>query len=145
MKKAILGISPFLVQVLAVALNFNSLLQGSTATAVNTVVSLIYFAFWIYFTHALRRYNAHRGLLLSLAFWSLVLLTSLLTLAVNIFDFDLPALIPFTILFLAPTYGIRLAPFTNVVALTIVALAALAYITCNISGLKNASRDKSKE
>ena len=97
MKKTILGISPFLVQVLAIALNFNSLLQGSTATAVNTVVSLIYFAFWICFIPAMKRYNAYRGLRASFVFWGLVLLTALLTLSVNTFDIDLPLLVPFTI------------------------------------------------
>lgn len=102
MKKTIFGISPFLVQVLAIVLNFNSLLQGSTATGMNVTISLLYFAFWICFIPAMKRYNAYRGFLASLVFWGLVLLTALLTLTVNIFDIDLPMLVPFTTLFLAP-------------------------------------------
>lgn len=128
MKKTILGISPFLVQTLAITLNFNSLLQGSAATGMNIAVSLLYFGFWICFIPAMKRYNANRGLLTSLVFWGLVLLTALLTLTVNIFDIDLPLLVPFTVLFLAPTYGVRIAQLSNMAALSIIAIIAIAYI-----------------
>lgn len=128
MKKMILGISPFLVQVLAIVLNFNSLLQGSTATGMNVAISLLYFGFWICFIPATKRYNAYRGLLASLVFWGLVLLTALLALTVNIFDIDLPLLVPFTTLFLAPTYGVRIEQLSNMAALSIIAIIAIVYI-----------------
>lgn len=128
MKKTILGISPFLVQVLAIVLNFNALLQGRAATGMNVTISLFYFAFWICFIPAMKRYNAYRGLLASLVFWGLVLLTALLTLTVNIFDIDLPLLVPFTTLFLAPTYGVRIEQLSNMAALSIIAIIAIVYI-----------------
>lgn len=128
MKKTILGISPFLVQVLAIVLNFNALLQGRAATSINVAISLLYFAFWICFIPAMKRYNAYQGLLASLVFWGLVLLTALLTLTVNIFDIDLPMLVPFTTLFLAPTYGVRIEQLSNMAALSIIAIIAIVYI-----------------
>lgn len=121
-------ISPFLVQAFAIALNFNPMLQGSAANAANIVVSLCYIAFWVCFIHTLKRCNAQRGLHFSLVLWLLVLLTSLLTLSVNVFDYDLPWAIPLTILFLTPTYGVRIAQFSNVAALAIMALIAGAFL-----------------
>lgn len=134
MRKTVFGISPFLVQILAITLNFNSLLQGSAATAMNTAVSLFYFVFWVYYIQALRRYDAHRRLIISLVFWGFVLLASLLTLAVNIFAFDFPALVPVIILFLAPTYGVRIVQLPNIAALTIIVLIALAYTIACMKG-----------
>ena len=134
MRRTVLGISPFLVQVLAITLNFNSLLQGRAATGINVAISLLYFGFWICFIPAMKRYNANRGLLTSLVFWGLVLLTALLTLTVNIFDIDLPLLVPFAILFLAPTYGVRIAQLPNIAALTIIVLIALAYTIACMKG-----------
>lgn len=141
MKKTILGISPFLVQVLAIVLNFNALLQGRAATGMNVAISLLYFAFWICFIPAMKRYNAYQGLLASLVFWGLVLLTVLLTLTVNIFDIDLPLLVPFTTLFLAPTYGIRMAGLSNETALSIILIVAIAYTVYSAVEAKRVKRN----
>lgn len=47
---------------------------------------------------------------------------------VNIFDIDLPMLVPFTTLFLAPTYGVRIEQLSNMAALSIIAIIAIVYI-----------------
>ena len=127
MKKELLGIFPFFVQVLAIALNFNSLLQGSAATGVNIAISLLYLVFWIWFILVMKRYDAYRVLLVSLVFWGLVLLTALLTLFVNIFDASLTLVVPFTTIFLAPLYGVKLAGLSNEAALSIIVIIAIAY------------------
>lgn len=140
MQKAIIGLSPFLVQALSIALNFNALRLGSAANAVNIIVSILYFSFWIRFIRVAKKSGAQRGLDFSLVLWGLVLLTALLTLSVNIFDFDLPGAIPLAILFLTPIYGVRIAQLSNVAALVIVALVAIAYFAYCITGLKQVKR-----
>ena len=144
MEKAILLVSPFLVQALAIVLNFNSLLQGSAANVINVAVSLGFFIFWVFFLNMIKRTGIQRALLFSLVFWGIFFLTAFFAALVNIFDYDLPTVIPFTVLFLSPAYGVQIAQLSNVAALTIMALIALAYVVYIIAVVKDSTKNRLK-
>lgn len=127
MKKGIIGVLLLFIHVLAIVINFNSLLQGSPANTLNSIASLCYFVFWIWFLSTVEQSGSYQEMNFILGFWGIVLITALLALSINMFDLDFPLVIPFAVLFLTPAYGIRIMQISNEAALTIIAVIALFF------------------
>lgn len=101
--KILLGCS-IIVMVLAVVLNFNAMLMGSTASLLNVIVTACFLGFWVAFI-ALARMSK-RLLIYSVAIGGITLIAALLALVINVYAWDIPIALPLVAIFLTPLYGI---------------------------------------
>jgi len=110
---------------LAIFLNFNSMLMGSSVTRTNIIVTTGFLAFWLMFIVMARKNK--KLLVYSSVISGITLAVSLITLAINIYDWNMPEMIPFVVIFLTPLYGVGVIGGKGFI-LTAIAIAVISTI-----------------
>lgn len=123
-----LMIVPIFVVIVCLVLNFQEFLMGSPATAKNLIVTLVYFAIWIFIFILAVKSGNHKLLKYYSAFWLLTLLFAIITGFVNVTGLNANWAIPFVILFLTQWYGVEL--LVDHFLITSIIIATLSLMMC---------------
>lgn len=91
----------FVLYIATMIINMNVAMMGSKGMFINIVSSMIYLFLWILFIYFNRNYKFINF------YWFATCLISMFTVIVNIIELNLSILIPVSIIFLTPLYGIR--------------------------------------
>lgn len=106
MKVKHLNIDLILIIIMSIAINFKSFLMGSASNLLNIVITIGYIIFW--FAYIWISKENKRNLVFSIIWSLLTFVCAAFTLAVNIkTDLIVDFIIPFSIIFLTPLYGIE--------------------------------------
>lgn len=128
MKKVVLSIFLVVINIIVIILNFNSALQGGAASLFDFIVTVIYLCVWIFIFIYSIKHKEHNLVLPSTLFWMVVLLTTLVTICINVSDVTINFIVPFVTVFLTPLYGFRFLVTSYVVLLIIIAIISSYFI-----------------
>lgn len=131
MKKKIISFIPYIVHFIAIFFNINVTIQGGPATALNIAISVGYIAFWLYYAKQSITALHERKIILLLILWGAVFFTAFLAMIVHLFEVNWIFIIPFTIIFLTPLYGLRgIIPYQSYTGLFVSILILSVTLFC---------------
>ena len=122
MKKTIYILTPTIVSIMGLILNFQKYMYGSPADIKNFIVTFLCMSTWIACIFFTAKSKCKFVLFFYLAFWTITLLLALLTVYVNLTDVSIDWAILFSVLFLGQFYGVTYLTTSFMAATTVIAI-----------------------
>lgn len=135
-KEIILIYLPIFAIIIGVVLNMPEFFKGSPATMKNLIVTLLYFAIWVFVLSIAYKYKNRKLMKYYSAFWLMTLFFAVLSVYINMVYFVANWAIPFVGLLLPQWYGIELFVENLLITNIIISSVSLIMFIATVLSLK---------